>query len=397
MRFIDRYVLLCCSCILVSGLSGCNRQLRPQGSVTVVESVMLSELDLIAAELPDLQLSWITNESANQLPEGSDLVLWSGSRADTELVQNGSLMQLTEYTSRMQSHETNQLGRLRLHENAEAYTVPIGAYTWGLLYRPDIISSAIPDFDPLGMRTIDDLEAAAESLSAANIIPFALGAEFGWPAAAWFSYLDIRLNGSEAHRNLVEGTRDFTDAGSVQALELMLKYAHKGWFSEEPHTKGWIESVREVAAGRAGFVLLGTYAVNRFPSHIELKILRFPGVHSENPENSAELGQVLSLAVPSNSRNPEGALALADRFVLAGSPGLSSDGYRTTAVPATEIHGFPAFSADILSSTSSVLPSPDNWVSPEFVQQGFRLFRNAVANPSQYSTAELAAMLQNIQ
>ncbi|GAB6089048.1 ABC transporter substrate-binding protein [Spirochaeta dissipatitropha] len=394
---MKKYALLFFCLIILPALSGCERSLRPHGSVAVGESGFLSELESIANELPDLQFTWITEESANQIPSGTDLILWSGNQTHLEWIRSSSLLQLSEYTGRMESHEENYLGKLEFHGNAEEYIVPIGAYTWGLLYRPDIISSVIPDFDPLAIKSLHDLEAVAVSLHEANIAPFALGAEFGWPAAAWFSYFDIRLNGTEAHRALIEGRRSFTDTGSIEALELLLQYARMGWFSDQPHTSGWIESVREVAAGRAGFVLLGTYAINRFPSHIDLNMLRFPGINPDSPDNSAELGQVLALAVPSDSRNPEGALALADRFVLAGSPGISSDGYRTAALPAGEEQGFPAFSADILSTTSSVFPSPERWVSPAFIQQGFRLFRNAVENPERYSAEELAAMLENIQ
>src|SRR5262245_62586825 len=43
-----------------------------------------------------------------------------------------------------------------------------------------------------------------DTLSAAGITPITIGTKDVWPAAAWFDYIDMRLNGPEFHISLMD-------------------------------------------------------------------------------------------------------------------------------------------------------------------------------------------------
>jgi len=100
--------------------------------------------------------------------------------------------------------------RAQLHPSAldlvsdggRAWGVPYTWYPVGLYYRRDLMSAP---------ATWNDLLAACERLRARGLEPIAIGTKDLWPAAAWFDYLDLRLNGQPFHLQLLDGNVAWTD------------------------------------------------------------------------------------------------------------------------------------------------------------------------------------------
>jgi len=96
------------------------------------------------------------------------------------------------------------------------YGVPYTYYPIGFFYRRDLLESADVGALP---QDWGGLVAACVKLKAKGIEPIAIGTGDLWPAAAWFDYLDLRLNGLQFHMELMRGAIPYTDARVARVFE----------------------------------------------------------------------------------------------------------------------------------------------------------------------------------
>ena len=86
------------------------------------------------------------------------------------------------------------------------YFVPSTYYSWEIWYRKSLFEQAGIAAAP---TTWDELLAACDALTGAGVRPFTLGSSQPWTTAAWFDYLNMRINGPECHIQLMDGASDF--------------------------------------------------------------------------------------------------------------------------------------------------------------------------------------------
>ena len=89
----------------------------------------------------------------------------------------------------------------------EVYGVPYSFYHWGFYYKQSV-------FQSLGLeppQDWDQLLGMCRTMRAAGLEPIVIGTRFHWPSAAWFDYLDLRLNGMAFHQALTRGEVSYTD------------------------------------------------------------------------------------------------------------------------------------------------------------------------------------------
>ena len=60
-------------------------------------------------------------------------------------------------------------------------------------------------------ETWEEFLAACETLKGTACIPITIGTKYRWTAAAWFDYLNMRVNGPEFHINLMLGKESYDD------------------------------------------------------------------------------------------------------------------------------------------------------------------------------------------
>jgi len=89
------------------------------------------------------------------------------------------------------------------------YAMPTDYFAWGVYYRKDLFEKAGIKGEP---KTWDEFLEACKKLKAAGIAPIAVGGRDSWTIAAWFDYLDFRLNGYDFHMQLMRGEVPYTDA-----------------------------------------------------------------------------------------------------------------------------------------------------------------------------------------
>lgn len=185
-----------------------------------------------------------------------------------------------------------------------AHFLPTSHYWWAVYYRPSVFAAH-------GLRTPietwDDLAAAARTLRAAGIAPFALGARYRCPAAAWFDYLNMRLNGPAFHGQLMRLEASYTDPRVRAVFDFWRKLIDEGWFLGKPAEYDEDEAAAAVLDGRAGMTLIGAYIADEYVPENEpdLDFFRFPIIDPALPVG--EDGPVDGYFVAGNTAHPEEA------------------------------------------------------------------------------------------
>jgi multiple sugar transport system substrate-binding protein/raffinose/stachyose/melibiose transport system substrate-binding protein len=190
--------------------------------------------------------------------------------------------------------------------NEGRYFLPTSYYWWAIYYRPSLFAQAGIEKPP---ETWDELLTACDQLNTAGITPFTIGARFKWPAAAWFDYLNMRINGPQYHIDLTDLKVPYTDPGVKKVFEYWKQLIDAKCFIEDPAAYDWQEAIDPMVQGQAAMYLMGQFIVDSYPDDMEndLDFFRFPIIDPNQPigEDAPTDGFFLS----SNARNPEGAMA----------------------------------------------------------------------------------------
>ena len=91
--------------------------------------------------------------------------------------------------------------------DGKQYFVPSNWYWWAVFYRKSI-------FEENGItppETWDELLEVCDTLDGAGVIPITIGTKFRWTAAAWFDYINMRVNGPQFHLDLMLGKESYDD------------------------------------------------------------------------------------------------------------------------------------------------------------------------------------------
>ena len=184
------------------------------------------------------------------------------------------------------------------------YGVPYTYYPIGFFYRRDLLQSAGVGELP---RDWVGLVAACVKLKAKGIEPFAIGTRDLWPAAAWFDYIDLRLNGLHFHMELMRGSIPYTDPRVARVFEYWRDLVTTGCFSRNHASSSWQESQALIYTGKAAMMLIGNFIVPNFPADIRdrMEFAPFPAIRPEIAR--FEEAPVNTLHIPARARNKEDA------------------------------------------------------------------------------------------
>jgi len=189
--------------------------------------------------------------------------------------------------------------------NGKQYFLPTSYYWWAVYYRPSL-------FEQVGItkvpETWDEFLGACDTLNAAGITPITIGARFKWPAAAWFDYLNMRVNGPEFHINLMLLKESYTDERVRAVFEKWNELFEHNCFIENPAAYDWQEAIDPMVQGQAAMYLMGQFIKDSYPDEMEddLDFFRFPIINPDVPvgEDAPTDGFFMS----ANARNLQGGL-----------------------------------------------------------------------------------------
>ncbi|GJI94982.1 ABC transporter substrate-binding protein [Duganella caerulea] len=184
--------------------------------------------------------------------------------------------------------------------DGEVYGFPLYHYVWGFVYRKSL-------FARLGLRppsTWSEFLLTCERLQAEGVTPLAVGARSGWPAAGWFDYLNLRINGIEFHRKLLRGDIGFGDARVRQVFDVWGDLLRKGYFLQATMDQEMDRVLPYLYRDHVGMTLMGSFIAAKFPAAVagDMGFFAFPDYTPGAP--AYEEAPLDVLVLPARGLNP---------------------------------------------------------------------------------------------
>jgi multiple sugar transport system substrate-binding protein/raffinose/stachyose/melibiose transport system substrate-binding protein len=183
------------------------------------------------------------------------------------------------------------------------YFLPTSWYWWAVYYRPSIFAEL--NLEP--PETWEEFMEVNETLKENGITPLAIGTKFRWTAAAWFDYLNMRINGPQFHIDLMLCKESYDDPRVAKVFEYWGELLENGYFLEDAAAYSWQEALEPFIAGDAAMYLMGDFIRDSLPDEIEadLDFFRFPIIDPSVP--IGEDAPTDGFFIAANSQHPEAA------------------------------------------------------------------------------------------
>ncbi len=228
--------------------------------------------------------------------------------------QSGGLIDLSELWAETGLNEAFPPGFQALSATeGKQYYLPV-AFGWtGIYYNRQI-------FEQYGLvppTTWDEFIQICETLVINGETPLSLSGQDAWMTMLWFDYLNLRLNGADVHRALVQGQLPYTDARLQDVVETWRMLFANGYFVERPELIGTLDAVNGLLRGdngmlgreKAVMILTGPFWLTNMPAVFmdELDFFPFPTMNANVAP--AEVVTTLGYMAPRAGANPAATLA----------------------------------------------------------------------------------------
>jgi multiple sugar transport system substrate-binding protein/raffinose/stachyose/melibiose transport system substrate-binding protein len=281
-----------------------------------------------------------------------DVLTWFAGNRARFFIDKGLIMDISDVWEREGWNESYPKGFRALSTvDGKQYFVPTSYYWWAIYYRPSI-------YQEVGLEpptNWDELLNACDVLNEAGYIPFTIGTKFRWTAAAWFDYLNMRINGPEFHINLMLGKESYDDPRVKDVFAHWKQLLDHKCFVDNAAAYSWQEALDFMVQGDAASYLMGAFITDSFPDEMEedLDFYQFPIINPDVPigEDAPTDGYFAA----ANAPHPEEAKAF-----LAYVGGAESQTYFAKKVKR-------------LATNSQVDPS----IYTEPIQKGIKLIQSA--------------------
>lgn len=232
-----------------------------------------------------------------------DVVWWFSGVQLSEMAEAGFVEPINDIWEENKLYEKFEQASGVTEFNGRVYGIPLSHYHWGIYYSKEIFRK----HKLKEAKTWDELIELCEQLKKLGIRPFAAGIKDNWTASAWFSYLNLRLNGLEFHHNLLIGKESFLDKRVSEVFEKWKYLIDKRYFIITMDKNEWISSIPYLHRGRAAMTLIGNFLFSHTPEkYIEdFGFFRFPILKENYPVYEERPTDVLFIS--SKSKNKEAA------------------------------------------------------------------------------------------
>lgn len=326
-----------------------------------------------------------------------DALTWFAGNRMQFFVDRGLAADLTPLFEREGWYDSYAPGFVALATGAGSesqYFVPTSYYWWAMYFRQSIL-------DANGLtppETWDDLLAACDTLNAAGIIPITIGTKAPWTAAAWFDFLNMRINGPEFHRDLMLLKESYTDERVVAVFDHWRQLYEHNCFIPDSAAYEWQDALDFMNRGEAAMYLMGGFITDSVPDDVEsdFDFVRFPIINPEMPIgiDAPTDGYFMS----SNSQNVEGGF---DFLAFLGSK--EAQQYAAdelgrlptrTDVDVTNFTAAQQKGIGLVQEADLVLQFYDRDTTPEMAEAGLNAFAEFISDPM---NADVADILQNLE
>jgi multiple sugar transport system substrate-binding protein len=234
-----------------------------------------ASLNTIASETFRTQLpSYLTSA------QPSDVYTWYVGSVARSYADKGLLLDISDVWKNVTGY-SDALKSLSTDKNGKQVIVPISNYWWGVFYR----KSNFAKWGVQPAKSWDEFMALCQTLQSKGVAPIGLGAGGGtpWVAAAWFDYLNIRINGAPYHRELLAGQRSFTDPQVKKVFDrwkTLLPY-----FDKQATAVPFQDATTSLLQGRSAMMLIGTFFADAAPKDQldDIDFFQFPIIDPSIP------------------------------------------------------------------------------------------------------------------
>ncbi|RZF27463.1 extracellular solute-binding protein [Paraburkholderia sp. UYCP14C] len=261
----------------------------------------------------DLKVTYVTEEAYKVQMGGwlatdpPDIVSWHDGERMAYYAQRGLLEDLSsDWAKNGWSQQYASVKEASTYKGKQ-YAAPLGYDAYGFFYRKDLFEKAGIKSEP---KTWDELLEANKKLKAIGVAPIAVAARDSWTLAAWFDYLDLRINGNEFHQKLMAGEIPYTDPRVKKVYTTWKVLLDNHDFIENALSYD-VDSIGPILNnGKAAMMLMGTFFSASFPPSIkdQIDFFRFPVIDPNVP--MAEDGPVNVLLIPAKAKNKADARKL---------------------------------------------------------------------------------------
>lgn len=212
-----------------------------------------------------------------------DVLTWFAGERARFFIDRGLIADISDVFAEYGFNEAYAPGFVALATvDDKQYFLPTSYYWWAVYYRPSIFEqvgiTAVPE-------TWDEFLGACDTLNEAGITPITIGTRYPWTAAAWFDYLNMRLNGPQFHVDLMLLKESYTDERVKTVFEYWQQLFDHNCFIEDAAAYAWQEALTPMTEGTAAMYLMGQFIVDSYPDELEedLDFFRFPIIDPDMP------------------------------------------------------------------------------------------------------------------
>lgn len=274
------------------------------------------------------------------------------------------------------------------------YFVPTSYYWWGLYFRKSVLEGA----GVTPPETWEELLAACDTLNGAGLIPITIGTKAPWTAAAWFDFINMRLNGPEFHIDLMLLKESYTDERVAAVFDAWRELYDHQCFIEDSAAYEWQDALDFMNRGEAAMYLMGGFITDSVPDDIEADydFVRFPIIDPDMPIgiDAPTDGYFMSVNAP----NPEGAF---DYLAFLGSKEaqqFAADELgrlpTRTDVDVTNFTEAQQKGIALVLEADYVAQFYDRDTTPEMAEAGLNAFAEFIDDPS---GADMTAILEDLE
>jgi multiple sugar transport system substrate-binding protein len=269
----------------------------------------------------------------------------------------------------------------------KVYGVPLAYYYWGIFYKKSLFKKL--NLSP--PQTWAQFLSVGNTLKKNGITPFTLGSKNAWPAAAWFDYINLRVNGLKFHKQLLAGELSFRTQQVNDVLVYWKSLIESDFFLSGSASLNWRQSMPFLYREIAGMTLVGSFVVRVLPKHLEEDIgfFRFPQILENMPMYENVPTDLLMLNVSSESNIY--AKKLLSFFATPQVQKIFSErsGYfAPNQKDIKELKGFTKIGAQLISQTDGYAQYFDRDAHPILASKGPKILADFLINPDIQGTLD---------
>lgn len=347
----------------------------------------------------DLKISYVSDEAYKVQMSGwlaaqpPDVLSWNNGERMAYYAKRGLLADLSSDWQKNGWDQMYASVKSSSTYEGKQYSVPLGTDAYGFFYRKDLFQKAGISAEPTNWtQFLED----CKKLKAAGIAPIVVPARDSWTLAAWFDYLDLRVNGYAFHQKLMAGDVAYTDPRVKHVYETWKTLIDDKYFIDNALSYDVDSTTPILVNGQAAMLLMGTFFSAGLPAstRADMGYFRFPVIDASVPV--AEDGPVNVLIMPAKAKNKADARRL---LAFMGTPQINGElakgwgqlpSNSQAAEPQDPIAkiGFHTLS----STTGGIAQFYDRDMTKEMADEGMKAMQQFYSDP-----AQLDSILQHLE